>query len=73
MITPTFFDITTITGLPPTGETFNPYLNSDNTIDFTVKNTSFSAYINYYHVDAEDVSDVKHIALLALWISKFVF
>ena len=73
MITPTFFDIASMTGLPPTGEAFDPYFESENTIDFNVKNASFSTYIDLYHVDGEDVSDVEHIALLALWLSKFIF
>ena len=66
MITPTFFDIAAITGFPPIGETFDPYLESENTIDFNVKNASFSTYINMYHVDGEDVSDVEHIAFITL-------
>ena len=48
-------------------------MESENTIDFNVKNSSFSTYIDLYHVDGEDVSDVEHIAFLALWLSKFSF
>ena len=66
MITPTFFDIAAITGLPPTGEAFDPYLESENTIDFNVKNASFSTYIDLYHTDGEEVSHVEHIYFLAL-------
>lgn len=66
MLTPTFFDIAAITGLSPIGETFNPNEDADNLIDFDVKNASFSKYINFYHSTEEEVSEVEHIAFLAL-------
>ena len=70
MMTPTLFYIVAITGLPQTGETFDPYLQLDNTINFQVKNSSFTAYMNLYHTKGDEVTDVEHIAFLAFhrWI-----
>ncbi|XP_050920289.1 uncharacterized protein LOC127137927 [Lathyrus oleraceus] len=73
MITPTLFDVAAISGLPPTGETFDPYQDCEYLIDFNVKNASFNTYINLYHADGEEVSDIEHIAFLGLWLSKFFF
>ncbi|XP_050876858.1 uncharacterized protein LOC127080587 [Lathyrus oleraceus] len=73
MMTPTLFEVAAIAGLPPTGETFDPYQDCENLIDFNVKNASFSTHINLYHADEEEVSDIEHIAFLGLWLSKFFF
>jgi hypothetical protein len=73
MMTPTLFDVAAISGLPPTGETFDPYQDYENLIDFNVKNASLSTYINLYHADGEEVSDIEHITFLGLWLSKFFF
>ncbi|KAI5383834.1 hypothetical protein KIW84_070987 [Lathyrus oleraceus] len=73
MMTPTLFDVAAIGGLPPTGETFDPYQDCENLIDLNVKNASFSTYINLYHADGEEVSDIEHIEFLGLWLSKFFF
>ena len=73
MITPTFFDVASITGLPPTRETFDPYQQEENTIDFKVKNVAFTKYISLYHAQGDEVSDVEHIAFLARWLSRCIF
>src|ERR1043165_7211703 len=73
MITPTLFNIAAIIGLSPIGETFDPNKDADNFIDFDVKHANFSKYINFYHSTEEEVSEVEHIAFLALWLSKYVF
>ncbi|XP_050918350.1 uncharacterized protein LOC127135752 [Lathyrus oleraceus] len=73
MMTPTLFDVAAISGLSPTGETFDPYQDCENLIDFNVKNASFSTYINLYHADGKEVSDIEHISFLGLWLSKFFF
>lgn len=73
MITPTLFNVAAISGLPPIGETFDPYRDCENLIYFNVKNALFSIYISLYHADGEEGSDVEHIAFLGLWLSKFFF
>ncbi|PNX69356.1 hypothetical protein L195_g064394, partial [Trifolium pratense] len=44
MMTPTLFDVSAITGLRPTGKTYNPLDASDN-ITLNYKENAFSAYI----------------------------
>ena len=74
MITPTFFDITAITGLSPVGETYIPDNEEHSSIiDFEVKLASFSKFISHYHAEGDNVSDVEHIAFLTLWLSRYVF
>ena len=73
MITPTFFDVASITGLPLTRETFDPYQQEENTIDFKVENAAFTKYISLYHSQGDKVSDVEHIAFLPLWIFRCIF
>ncbi|MCI88287.1 CAP-Gly domain-containing linker protein 1-like, partial [Trifolium medium] len=40
MMTPTLFDVATITGLPPTGETYDPFKFS-NDIGFRVREKTY--------------------------------
>lgn len=74
MITPTLFDITAITGLKPTGETYDPDFMSKDTIGFDTYRVVFTTHISYYHDhDIDEVSDTEHITFLALWLSHCVF
>src|SRR3954463_9074801 len=74
MITPTLFDVAGITGLRPTGETFNPNVLDVDTINFNEATVTYTAFIQQYHDQANAaVSDVEHIAFLALWLLRCVF
>lgn len=74
MTTPTLFDIAAITGLKPMGETYDPDFLSKDTIGFDTSRAAFTMHIAYYHdKDIDEVSDTKHIAFLALWLSHYVF
>ncbi|XP_058768267.1 uncharacterized protein LOC131641989 [Vicia villosa] len=74
MITPTLFDVAAITGLRATGETFDPNVLDVDTINFNEATVTYTAFIQQYHDQANaTVSDVEHIAFLALWLSRCVF
>ncbi|PNX56667.1 hypothetical protein L195_g058320, partial [Trifolium pratense] len=67
------FDVSAITGLRPTGKTYNPSDVSDN-ITLNYKENAFSAYIlKHSGPENEEVSDEEHVAFLNLWLSHFVF
>lgn len=69
MVTPTLFDITTITGLRPTNNNFDliEREREENTISFNTNRASFDKYIKDYHVtDNPEVSDEEHIVFLAM-------
>ncbi|KAK2430056.1 serine/threonine-protein phosphatase 7 long form protein [Trifolium repens] len=72
MMTPTLFDVAAITGLRPTGPTFDPkYTTSNHQFDFKV--LSFSGFLKTFHdLSSDDVSHEEHIAFLTYWLSHFV-
>lgn len=71
MLMLTLFDVATITGLSPLGDTFNPTLPTETTFSFG--RTCLQNYIEDHHdKDSLDVSDEDHIAFLTLWISYYV-
>lgn len=45
MMTPTLFDVAAITGLWPTGETYDPNFMAEDTIDFDNSRANFTNYI----------------------------
>lgn len=74
MVTPTLFDIAAITGLKLTGNTYDPNIESDDSIAFTTSRAAYSTHITHYHgKDTDTISDVEHIAFLALWLSHCIF
>lgn len=74
MATPTIFDMATITGLKHTGHTYDPDIDSMDSIAFSTTRAAYSTHIAHYHdKDIDAVSDVEHIAFLALWLSHSVF
>lgn len=74
MMTHTLFDIATITGLKPMGETYDRYFLSKDTIGFDTSRAAFTTHIAYYHdKDIHEVSDIEHINFLALRLSHCVF
>lgn len=74
MVTPTLFDLAVIIGLKPTGHTYDPEIESEDTIVFSTSKAAYSTHIAHYHnKDTDTVSDVKHIAFLAPWLSHSVF
>jgi hypothetical protein len=72
MMTPTLFDVAAITGLPPTGETYDPYHASKN-IEVSMNDKTYAKYIAEHHLDDKEVGDDEHVAFLVLWLSKYVF
>lgn len=74
MVALTLFDITVITWLKPTGSTYDLDVESDDPIAFSTSRAAYSTYTTHYHdKDTDTVSDVEHIAFLALWLSYCVF
>lgn len=72
MLTPTLFDVASITGLSPLGEIFNP--THSNETKFSFKRPSLKLYIADHHVKySDEVSDEEHIAFLTLWLYYYVF
>ncbi|KAK2351927.1 hypothetical protein QL285_096647 [Trifolium repens] len=73
MMTPTLFDVAAITGLRPTGPTYDPkYTTPNHQFDF--KTLSYSKYIETFHdLSSVEVSHEEHIAFLTYWLSHFVF
>lgn len=60
MMTPTLFDMAAIVGLKPIG--------------FHVSGAAYSTHIRHYHdTTITEVSDIEHIAFLALWLCRYVF
>lgn len=67
MIPPTLFDLAAITGLKPIEHTYDSEIDSEDTIAFSTSRAVYSTHITHYHdKDTDTVSDVKHIAFLAL-------
>lgn len=74
MVTPTLFNMAAITKLKPTGYTYDPYIDSMDTIAFSTTRAAYSTHITHYHdKDTKTVSDVEHIAFLAFWQTHSVF
>src|SRR4051812_33647322 len=74
MVTPTLFDVAAITGIRPTGETFDPNVLDTDTINFSEAAVTYTAFIQQYHDENNEVvSDEEYIAFLALWLSRCVF
>ncbi|KAH1240879.1 hypothetical protein GmHk_07G018620 [Glycine max] len=73
MMTPTLLDVAALTGLRPSGETYDPTNSSDN-IKLVYKENTFSKYIAEHKGPVEEeVSDEEHVAFLTLWLSHYVF
>ncbi|KAI5438920.1 hypothetical protein KIW84_024589 [Lathyrus oleraceus] len=74
MLTPTLFDVTTITGLCPYEDDFDPTDLDKDTIDFDGTRAGFTKYIADHHVDDNpEVTMEERIAFLGLWLSRCVF
>lgn len=68
MIMETLFDLAAITGLKPTGHTYDPDIDSEDTIAFSTSRATYSTHIAHYHdKNTNTVYDVEHISFLALW------
>ena len=74
MVTPTLFDMASITGLRPTWETFNPTFMTKTKPKFSFTLPNYSNFIKYYYEDHhEEVSDHEDIVFLTFLLSHFVF
>ncbi|GAU30389.1 hypothetical protein TSUD_58010 [Trifolium subterraneum] len=72
MMTPTLFDVAAITGLSPTGDTYDPNL-AGSKIEPKIRTKSYTKYIKEQNQLKGEVSDEEHVAFLALWLSQHVF
>ncbi|GAU38874.1 hypothetical protein TSUD_67370 [Trifolium subterraneum] len=72
MMTPTLFDVAAITGLPPTGDTYDPNL-AGSKIEPKIRTKSYTKYIEEQNQLKGEVSDEEHVAFPALWLSQHVF
>lgn len=74
MITPTFLDVTAITGLWTTDKVFNPSIQNEDNIGFNSKRVSFTNFIiDHFDEMTNEVYDEEHISFLSLWLLHFVF
>lgn len=74
MLTPTLFDIASITSLRPTGEMFDLFYNTNNIIGFNSKRDSFTNFIiDHFDGATLEVSCEENVSFLSLWISHFIF
>lgn len=74
MMTPSLFDLASIVGLKPFGEEFDPFFLTEYSIGFEVSRAAYNTHINYYHdKSSAEVSDVEHIAFMALWLCRYLF
>lgn len=74
MLTPTLFDVAAITGIRQTGEVFDHFVDTNDTIWFNSKWASFTNFIvDYFDEATTEVSDEEHVAFLSLWLSHFIF
>jgi hypothetical protein len=72
MITPTVLDVAAITGLKPTGETFDP-IKSKSVVTFDFFRATYGTYFKKKHKPHDkEVSDDEHIAFLTYWLSMYV-
>jgi hypothetical protein len=73
MLTPTLLDVVGITGLKPTGQTFDPdNHHSEFSFDF-VRPAYGNFIIDHHDTSTAEVSDTEHIAFLTYWLSRFIF
>lgn len=73
MLTPTLLDIAGLTGLKPTGQTFDPD-NHDLEITFDFAKPAYDIFIDDLHdTSSKAVSDREHIAFLTYWLSMYIF
>lgn len=74
MVTPTIFNIVTITWINPTENTYDPDVEYDYSIAFSTSRAAYSTHISHYHdKETDTVFDVEHITFLPLWLSHCVF
>ncbi|XP_058753057.1 uncharacterized protein LOC131626238 [Vicia villosa] len=72
MMTPTLFDMDSITGLSPLGEIFNPTLPTE--MEFNFGNATITKYILEHHIkDSTKVYNEEHLAFLTYWLSYYLF
>lgn len=72
MLTPTLLDVDAITGLPATGEAYDP--DQECETQFSPYPTTYGPFMNkYFDKDTTEVSDTYHIAFLAFYLSQYVF
>ncbi|GAU28512.1 hypothetical protein TSUD_156690 [Trifolium subterraneum] len=72
MMTPTLFDVAAITGLSPTGDTYDPTL-AGSKIEPNIRAKSYTRYIEEQNQLKGEVSYEEHVAFLIFWLSQHVF
>jgi len=73
MLTPTLLDVAGLTGLKPTGQSFNPD-SHDSEISFDFTRLANGNFIKDQRVTTSaEVSDKEHIAFIIYWLSMYIF
>jgi len=73
MLTPTLLDVAGLTGLKPTGHTFNPE-SHESELSFDFKRFAYVIFIKEHHnTESSEVTDEKHVAFLTYWLSMYIF
>ena len=74
MVTPTLFDIASITSFLPTRKTFDPTLITKTEPVFDFDLITYKHFVKDFHeTGSEEVSYQEYISFLTYWISLFVF
>jgi len=73
MLTPTLLDVAGLTGLKPTGQTFDPDSHYSE-ISFDFSRLAYGNFIKDQLVTTNaDVSNKEHITFLTYWLSMYIF
>ena len=73
MLTPTLLDVVGLTGLKPTGQTFDPD-NHHSKMTFDFSTLAYGNFIKDQHITTStDISDKEHVAFLTYWLSMYIF
>ena len=73
MLTPTLLDVAGLTGLKPTGQSFDPD-SHDSDISFDFTRLTYGNFIKDQRITTSvEVSDKEHIAFLTYWLSMYIF
>ena len=73
MLTPTLLDVAAITGLKPTGPTFDPE-GYESELSFNFNRFAYGIFIKEHHeTESVEVTDEEHVAFLIYWLSMHIF
>lgn len=76
MITPTLFDVSAITGLKPSGRSFDFTEVEPLLLEFKVGESgkpTYNNFIDHHARTSGPVTDEEHVAFLTFWLSRYIF